>query len=568
MELAARPLGARGSRREVSGSDPAAELSPTAAAVVAAIPAWWSARASRSNLQGDWLDVTKALDARPPMPLPSLPPLEEEWGPLTGEQVGQAYVSALSSQTRARHGRHYTPSHLAHHLWTMTRDALGMGHGAQPLPGLVRDPACGAGALLLPVLREHITGSHHIDPRLVLAGLPRVIEGIDTDPAAIWIANVLMAAELLPVLSRVPERRRRPLPALARVGDGLEAQPVRARAVVMNPPYGRVKLDANDRARFADVLFGHANLYGVFMAAGEDQLTPDGVMGALVPTSFTAGRYFSPLRQRLSSRSRLQSVTFVEGRSGVFTTVLQETCLATFTRKRIRRTSVSSIGAAVTSIATVATPAGARPWVLPRRSDLAAISASAATMPLSLAAAGWRASTGPLVWNRRKEDLTPEGGTRVVWAADLDGGALHQDHQRDTLRTLSFRSEADRATLCLTEPAVLVQRTTAPEQHRRIVAVELTARALADLGGAVVVENHVNVLRPALAPLLSHRLLARLLCTKTLDAVARCIAGSVALSCFELESLPLPAADILASWEPLEGAELERAVANAYRPAS
>ena len=334
----------------------------------------------------------------------------------------------------------------------------------------------------------------------------------------------------------------------------------------MNPPYGRVKLDDVDRSRFADVLYGHANLYGVFMAAGEEQLTSDGVLGTLVPTSFTAGRYFSPLRERLSSRSRLQSIAFVEERSGVFTSVLQETCVATFTRRRIRRTTVSSIGSVETSIATVATPTGADPWLLPRRSDLASISAAAAAMPLTLKTAGWRASTGPLVWNRRKADLAPSGGARIVWAADLDGGALHQDVRRADLRTIRIVSDADRKTLLLTEPAVLVQRTTAPEQHRRLVAAPLTQQDLQSSGGAVVVENHVNVLRASTGAVMTLDLLRRVLATRTLDAVTRCIAGSVALSCFELESLPLPDAATIATWETLDPAQLERAVADAYRP--
>lgn len=57
-----RPLGSRGSRNEVADSG-ASELTPTAAAVLAAIPAWWKARASAVGLDGRWLDVEDALQA-------------------------------------------------------------------------------------------------------------------------------------------------------------------------------------------------------------------------------------------------------------------------------------------------------------------------------------------------------------------------------------------------------------------------------------------------------------------------------------------------------------------------
>lgn len=568
--VSARTLGARGSRSLVGSSDPAAELTPTAAAVLAAIPAWWSARATMAGLSGDWLDVHWALDTEPPLILSDAPPLELEWGPLTPEAVGAAYVDSLAPETRARHGRHYTPHELADQLWSMARSAVGFKAPLQPLPGLVLDPACGAGALLLPALREHLSASIDggTDGQAVLSGLSSVIEGVDTDPAAVWVANVVMAAEMLPLQARIPEEHRRPFPLLAKTDDGLRERTDKARIVVMNPPYGRVRLSAEDRVRFADSLYGHANLYGIFMAAAVQSIDDKGVVAALVPTSFTAGRYFEPLRRLLAQRTRLQEIAFVADRSGVFTSVLQETCLATFTSRKIRRTTIQTIGSQTTYVATVATPTSGRPWVLPRRSDLAPIAAAAAALPLSVAAAGWKVSTGPLVWNRRKDDLhaRPANDRHVVlWAADIDGGVLHRDAARAHMRYLAVKSPADSKTMLTSGPRILVQRTTAPEQVRRLVAAELTQEHLDSFGGSVVVENHVNVLRPATPePLLSSALLTRLLATDTMDKLVRCISGSVALSAYELESVALPAADVLEQWESLSGDALESAVKGVY----
>jgi adenine-specific DNA-methyltransferase len=83
----------------------------------------------------------------------------------------------------------------------------------------------------------------------------------------------------------------------------------------------------------------------------------------------------------------------------------------------------------------------------------------------------------------------------------------------------------------------------------------------------VTVENHVNVLRPSTAdPALTLEAMTRLLATKTLDQVIRCISGSVAVSAYELESIPLPDRAVVRAWNDLEGAALEAAVAAAYRP--
>lgn len=567
-QLLARPLGPRGSRAMVGSADPAAELTPVAAAVLAAIPAWWSVRATRAGLADEWTDVHFAVDVTPPLVLGETPPLEPDWALLTAEQVGAAYVESLASETRARHGRHYTPHELAGELWSMTKFALGMKQPVMQLPGLVRDPACGAGALLLPALREHLAASAAIDPRLVLNRLPSLIEGIDSDPAAVWVANVVLAAEMLPTLARIPEAHRRPLPALAHVGDGLAPDHVSARAVLMNPPYGRVRLSDADRARFARSLYGHANLYGMFMAAGAESLDSGGVLSALVPTSFTAGRYFEPLRAHLTSKLRLESLAFVADRSGVFTSVLQETCLATLTRRRVRKVTVRAIGSAVEDVATIASPTAGNPWILPRRSDLAPVAAAAAKLPNTLSSAGWKVSTGPLVWNRRKDDLfarPASGRHQIVWAADIDGGVVHRDVRRAATRYLALHTDRDRNVMLTTTSVVLVQRTTAPEQQRRLVVAELTEDDLARSSGGVVVENHVNIIKPVgNEQLLSRRLLTRILSTDALDKLVRCISGSVALSAYELESITLPDAQTLNAWESLPSEELERAVARTY----
>ncbi|MDO9443668.1 MAG: N-6 DNA methylase [Beijerinckiaceae bacterium] len=568
MSLAAPALGARGSRREIGHEDPAGDPGVEARNVLAGVRLWWQAAARRAGLDGDWLEIDRAVAGLRAAPHSEAP---ADLLGASAEQLGEHYVAALSAGTRARHGRHYTPKPLADHLWELARTSLGQRLPGLPLPGLIRDPACGGGALLLAPLRQHLAATAHDEPAQTLRQIPDLIEGVDADPSAAWLASVVLAAELLPLVGRLPAAERHPLPALATVGDGLAAAPRPARAVIMNPPYGRVRLDSDARARWGRYLYGHANLYGLFLGAGLESLDAQGVLAALVPTSFLAGRYFTATRRELASQAPLHSVTFVEERDGVFAGVLQETCIAVFGRKRARRTSIASVNGHVSSVARVPSPRGELPWVMPRRSDDAHVAAAAAKMTENLGTLGWRVSTGPLVWNRRRDDLHPRAGrnrAQVIWAADLDGGLLHRDRARDAMRWLELRGSDD-AVMLLREPSILVQRTTAPEQARRIVSAQITAEDLAELGGRAVIENHVNVLRPAASAgdtAITQATLAAVLSTSTIDRLMRCISGSVALSAYELEALPLPNASILESWEPLRGTDLERAVAAAYRP--
>ena len=90
---------------------------------------------------------------------------------------------------------------------------------------------------------------------------------------------------------------------------------------------------------------------------------------------------------------------------------------------------------------------------------------------------------------------------------------------------------------------MLLQRTTAKEQTRRLIAAALPAPFL-DAHRAVVIENHLNMLRPIVEePAVSPEVLAAFLNSAAADRAFRCVSGSVAVSAYELEALPLPSPD-------------------------
>jgi len=513
------------------------------------------------------VSVWDSVDAAPPFDPSALTQIPGRGDLLeaTPEVLGNAYVCALDAKARAETGRHYTPAVLAEAMWQQTLAALG-----GDARGLVLDPACGAGALLLPPLRTWLAELGRMQAELALSAVSSVIAGCDLDETGVWLGNVLLAAELLPLWARVPPERRRALPAVLTTGDGLLRRAAKARVVLMNPPYGRVRLAPDERARWSHAVYGHANRYGLFMAGAVDQVAEGGVVTALVPAGWLGGSYFQRLRGFLAERAPLTRVGFVGDRSGVFATgVLQETLVASFASGARADRPVSCEHILVGDNLAHRQPVGLgripeRPdlsWLLPRDGTDTPLVDAAASMPARLSDYGWVASTGPLVWNRHRPQLSRhpgEGSVRVVWAADLDGGRLHQDPARDDLRYCVIRNEKDERFLVLGSPAVLVPRTTAPEQPRRLLGTQLDRSALERWGGRVVVENHVNVLtctRPdsPLAP----RLLVALLGSEALDRLYRCLTGSVAVSAYELAALPMPDAHTLGRWQRHDAGRLD-----------
>ena len=203
-------------------------------------------------------------------------------------------------------------------------------------------------------------------------------------------------------------------------------------------------------------------------------------------------------------------------------------------------------------------------------------------MPHRLADYGYRVSTGPLVWNRHRDQLAADGGAPgaypLLWAeCVLPGGRFHFAAARRN--HLPFvRVAADQEHLVTREPCALVQRTTAKEQSRRLIAALLPPDFLGAHGG-VVVENHVNVVRngaPVAAGCAGAATLAAVsafLNSEAADRVFRCISGSVAVSAYELAAVPMPGPEVMRTLSAAvargaAAAECEHVLATAYGLAS
>ena len=176
-------------------------------------------------------------------------------------------------------------------------------------------------------------------------------------------------------------------------------------------------------------------------------------------------------------------------------------------------------------------------------------------MPYRLRDWGYCVSTGPLVWNRFKTQLRSRPGKNIfplIWAEAVtaDGRFIYRAERRG--HEPYFLIEEGDEWLKVSVPCVLVQRTTAKEQTRRLIAAEMPASFVAK-HGAVVVENHLNMVRAEgkKAAKVNTATLATILNSAIVDQVFRCISGSVAVSAFELEALPLPAPEDMAPIENL-----------------
>lgn len=459
--------------------------------------------------------------------------------------LGSIYTVLLPPEYRSRKGAFYTPPAVTGRLLDMAE-----AHGVDWTLVRACDPACGGGAFLAPMALRMVRALEGRPPSEIIAHIASHLRGFELDPFSGWMSQVFLAAAL--------SNFGQPTPHLVTIGDSLAIPDSEYGAwdlVIGNPPYGKIKLSPAERKKWARGLYGHANLYGLFTDLAVHLAAKGGTIAYVTPTSFIGGQYFGALRRLLVTECSPLRIDFLQSREGVFADVLQETALTVYRRGGGQSiVAVDIVTVTETSTAEVEClgrfdlPSdGDSPWFLPRRAAQAELLGHTVAMQTRLADLGYEVSTGPLVWNRHKDRLfaaRAKNAVPVVWAECIPGDGSGSFRWKVTGDHYGWflPCGSDDPNL-VGQPCVLLQRTTAVEQRRRLIAAVMPAEFQAQ-HGQVAVENHVNMIRPIAGqtPKVSLSAISALFNTEAVDQVFRCINGSVAVSAYEIEAMPLPSA--------------------------
>ncbi|MEQ6280840.1 HsdM family class I SAM-dependent methyltransferase [Kluyvera huaxiensis] len=480
-----------------------------------------------------------------------------------GYLIGSIYTVMLPSAYRSEMGAYYTPPPLVSRLLDLAeKSGVDFSHAS------VIDPACGGGAFLAPAALRMLKKDKGSSPEWIFRRISNRLKGIEIDPFAAWMSSVLLESVLMPLC--VKAKRRLPEDTII-VGDALHHDHISGYDLVIgNPPYGRVTLDIQTREKYSRSLFGHANLYGLFTDLAVRMVKENtGVVAFLTPTSFLGGQYFTALRTLLTEKTTPFAFDFVTDRDGVFDDVLQETMLTAFRAGEHNiQAQVSSLvpkglnKAKIERIGNVEIEKGGATWLLPRVKDDARFLDKLKTMPMRLAELGYSVSTGQLVWNRFKSQLRTTKGKNsypLIWAESITSEGFR--FSADRKNHVPYIDIAPRQDFLVTaSECVLVQRTTSKEQDKRILAVILPQNFIDETGG-VVVENHINIVYSnGFFSAVNPETIAVLLNSHVVDRAFRCISGSVAVSAYELNSIPLPSLEQVMEIQSLLDAGVHRQI--------
>jgi adenine-specific DNA-methyltransferase len=459
-------------------------------------------------------------------------------------QLGNLYTSIIPEDFQSSKGIFYTPQSLANRLIDMIEQT-----GIDWSAASVIDPACGGGAFLVQILKRMLKSMEGKTPSDIIYHIERHLIGYDIDPFAAWLSQVFIEAALKDFINDSGLSIR----PIIKVVDSLRYDFTgKFDVIVGNPPYGKTRLSSEAREKYQSSLFGHANLYGVFMHVALNLVKDGGVIGYLTPTSFLSGEYFKNLRKLLRTESTPKEIDFVYSRKGVFEDVLQETMLSIYVKETesdliIKVNGVnptSSVNYDLSPIGKYKLPdSKLDPWLLPRDQLQGNLVRLMSKMNNTLLTWGYRISTGPLVWNRYKEQLNnakSDISFPVIWAESItsDGCFFWKSEKKN--HSSYFHAQKQDQWLITNKPCILLQRTTAKEQHKRLIASCLPMEFISKYDG-VIIENHLNMIIPNFEDVqVPANVLSVFINSKVVNDAFRALSGSVAISAYELKHLPLP----------------------------
>jgi adenine-specific DNA-methyltransferase len=484
--------------------------------------------------------------------------------------LSSLYANLLSKKRRKHHALFFTPPELSSRVIANLRRA-----GANFSTARFIDPGCGGAAFLAPlagVIRDALRDKG-TSPKRTLKHLETHLTGWDIDPllcklckAFVWMVmyEEIKATQFIPELQ-------------VRRGDALtisRRKKSRFDVVVCNPPYRKVptKELANLSQENRAICSGQPNLYAIFMAVAVRLTKRGGQIGLITPTSFLSGPSFRPLRKRLAADTEIRQVDLVEKRQGVFVSVEQETAVTILQKvarnAKRKETSVFAIGSEQPSelVGTASVPKDGSVWVLPRAKGDVPLLAVLRARKHTLASYGYETRAGLFVPHRDKRRTRKErrGQARafpLIWCTDIgQDGRFEFDLTQHSKHFVVMRKKDDG--VVLRKPSVALQRTTAKDDSRRLVAAPISENVVKKYGGYVG-ENHVVFLLQGERAVCDVNLLAKILRSKTVDRLFRCISGSVSVSSSELAELSLPDLQIVHA-AVARGESIESAIDEGY----
>ncbi len=334
-------------------------------------------------------------------------------------------------------------------------------------------------------------------------------------------------------------------------------------AVIMNPPYFKLKKSSEYARVMHTVVHGQPNIYALFMAAAAQMLRAGGELVTITPRSFCNGLYFREFRRWFFDRMALDRIHLFESRTDTFRDVLQESVITLSHRVGKPSPSITvstSYGRDISqsihvrelpAFAIVNTFSGDCVIRVPASDEDSTLLNVVESWPDRFSDLGLRVSTGPVVAFRAREFLRYclNGAEAIPLLSTFNVKPFETvwpvPHKK---RPIAFKVCPSSMKLLLpVRNYILLRRFSAKEERRRLTASCLLAAS--QPSPYVALENHLNYVYHSKRQLSVDETygLAALFNSALLDRYFRTISGNTQVNATELRTMPLPSIETITS---------------------
>ena len=429
-------------------------------------------------------------------------------------------------------GEFYTPLSIAEHLIELS--------GLQPnelLDGYrVIDPACGGGIILTAIVDEVISYAkkEKISPKSVVQNVSHNLFGFDIQPFAIFTTRSLLIYRCLPLLNEYDKSNLPLLFPNIKLQDALitHDQYWSEREgpsqylpddkgfhyIIGNPPFmsAKGKKLYDYLQHYEDVLYGHPNLYQLFLWWAVRAAVKGGIVSFLLPQTMLAGTYSKKLRERLDYQTNIISITRIIDRTGVVGDADQQMMAVCLQASKNPSTSEEAVNVRITrngdGISSAKPHSIKHSRIVQRVEELSFWVVSdnildyticerleAKCVPLVKMDEIFTSGNGGYVWNQNKELLLEthkDNSLPLISAASIELYGFnfpyvgpHASHKRP-FSLVNQKVE----NVIHSQPALLIQRTTPRKVGRRLV-IGMPSDEFYAKYPRYFLENHVNYIR-------------------------------------------------------------------------
>lgn len=457
---------------------------------------------------------------------------------------------AADASRRAQFGQFFTPSSIARFMASLFD--LGCSDGT------VRLLDAGAGnGMLIAAMVARVCGQQGPKPKAI------AVSAWEIDP------TVLPALELTIRLCRaVCEQAGIAFYCDVRGGDfirdaaallggtSLFAEEIpRFDAVILNPPYRKLRSDSEERALLSAAGIETSNLYAAFVWLATELLADGGELVAITPRSYMNGSYFRPFRKAILRALSFRRVHVYESRSEAFGAddVLQENAIIHAVKSTTVAPVVVTTSQGPEDEGMAERTLDPREFVLPNDRDFvmhivpdeneAQIGLRMRNLPHELFDLGIAVSTGRVVEFRARDRLRIkrcETDAPLVFPRHLSNGFVEWPLDSCDKPNAILMRAADDPDLMPRGWYVVVKRFSAKEEKRRVVAAVCDPRNLPNC--PIGFENKLNVLHrgnAGLSPELAKGL-ALFLNSTVVDSYFRQFSGHTQVNARDLRALRFP----------------------------